>query len=188
LPGDHQIDNAGMALATVRLLRAAGLRLGERAIGKGLVTVEWPARLQRLTQGPLVERLPAGWEFWIDGGHNAAAGEMLARHAAGWLAERPELPIRLVFGMLDTKQPVEFLRPLAGVARDIVCVPIGGGHHSLTAEAMVAAAKSGGFAAAGSAASIAAAIDALVAADLEPARLLVCGSLYFAGEVLAENG
>ncbi len=188
LPGDHQIDNAGMALATVRLLKAAGFRLGERSVGKGLVTVEWPARLQRLTQGPLVERLPAGWEFWLDGGHNAAAGEMLARHAAGWRDARPELPVRLVFGMLDTKQPVEFLRPLATVAQDIVAVPIGGGHHSLTAEAMVAAAKVGGFAKASSAASVAAAIDALIAADPEPARLLVCGSLYFAGEVLAQNG
>jgi dihydrofolate synthase / folylpolyglutamate synthase len=188
LPGAHQIDNAGMALATVRLLKAAGFRLGDGSVAKGLKTVEWPARLQRLTRGALVERLPRGWEFWLDGGHNAAAGEMLARHAAGWLAARPELPIRLVFGMLDSKQPVEFLRPLAAVARDAVAVPIGGGHRSLTAEAMVAAARTSGFTEIGSASSVAAALDRLVAADPRPSRLLVCGSLYFAGEVLAQNG
>jgi dihydrofolate synthase/folylpolyglutamate synthase len=90
--------------------------------------------------------------------------------------------------MLDTKQPVEFLRPLAPVARDIVAVPIGGGHHSLTAEAMVRAARDAGFAEAGAAASVEAALAALLEADSGPSRLLICGSLYFAGEVLQRNG
>jgi len=188
LPGAHQVDNAGMALAAVRLLKSAGFRLGEGSVAKGLARAEWPARLQRLKRGPLVDRLPAGWEAWLDGGHNAAAGEMLAAHAAGWREARPDLPIRLIFGMLDTKQPVEFLRPLAGVARDIVAVPIGGGHHSLTAEAMLVAARAAGFAEAASAPTLDAALEMLIAADPGPSRLLVCGSLYFAGEVLARNG
>ncbi|MGD9741668.1 MAG: folylpolyglutamate synthase/dihydrofolate synthase family protein [Dongiaceae bacterium] len=188
LLGAHQIENAGMALAAAGLLKRSGFRLDDVCAARGLETVEWPARLQRLTRGPLVESLPPGWELWLDGGHNAAAGEILAAQGRRWREERPDLPLHLVFGMLDTKQPVEFLRPLSDVAADVRAVAIGGGHQSLTADAMVAAAIAGGFEDARPAPSVAAALRDILALAVRPGRVLICGSLYFAGEVLAENG
>jgi dihydrofolate synthase / folylpolyglutamate synthase len=186
LPGDHQIPNAGAALATLPFL--AGLRVDEAAQAAGLRNVQWPARLQHLTRGPLAEKLPRGWELWLDGGHNAAAGEVLADFARHWregiVGHRP---LHLVFGMLNTKEPVAFLTPLAPYTRDLKAVRIEGDHASLPAEAAAAAARAAGIEAE-TATSLDAAIERIMTTSEIPSRVLICGSLYLAGVVLAENG
>jgi len=186
LPGDHQIPNAGAALATLPFL--TGLRVDEAAQAAGLRQVEWPARLQRLTRGPLAQKLPRGWELWLDGGHNAAAGEVLADFARHWregiVGHRP---LHLIFGMLNTKEPVAFLKPLAPYTRDLKAVRIEGDHASLPAEEAAAAARAAGIEAE-TAASLDAAIERIVTNSEIPSRVLICGSLYLAGVVLAENG
>jgi dihydrofolate synthase/folylpolyglutamate synthase len=121
LAGVHQIDNAG--LATMAALQLAEAGLDERAIAQGLRTARWPARLQRLTRGPMVELLPAGTTLWLDGGHNPAAGQMLAE-SLGSLARGRRL--HLVVGMLSTKDLAQFLRPLLPLAASLRFVPVPG--------------------------------------------------------------
>ena len=186
LPGAHQLLNAGTALACLGPL-AERLPVDEAAIRRGLATVTWPARLQRLTRGPLAESLPAGWELWLDGGHNDSAGEVLAAHAAAWAGAPPVLPLALVFGMLGTKQPLEFLAPLARHAADLLAVPIPGEPAALDAESAAAAARAAGFPDARAAADPAEAVAALIRGRSAPCRILICGSLYLAGSVLAHN-
>jgi dihydrofolate synthase/folylpolyglutamate synthase len=185
LLGAHQFVNAGTALAAAQHLDGFGL--DRAALARGLTAVEWPARLQRLTRGPLQALLPAGWELWLDGGHNGAAGEALAEFVAGWRAAGR--PIHLVFGMLDTKEPAEFLRPLAPLAAGLRAVAIPGSHASLPAEAAAAVARAVGIAAE-PAPDVDAAVAAIAAANRggPPAQILICGSLYLAGTVLADNG
>jgi dihydrofolate synthase/folylpolyglutamate synthase len=183
LLGSHQIVNAGTALAAAQQL--GDFRVDATAMARGLREVEWPARLQRLTRGPLAARLPAGWELWLDGGHNGAAGEALADFVAGW--RRGGSDLHLVFGMLDTKEPAEFLAPLAPLTASLSAVTIPGSHAALAAESAAAVARAVGIAA-----SAAASVDDAVAAIIgargdRPARILICGSLYLAGSVLAEN-
>lgn len=186
LPGYHQIANAGAALATLPFL--SGLRVDEAAQAAGLRHVEWPARLQELHRGPLAEKLPKDWELWLDGGHNEAAGLALADFARTWRAkDHAHRLLHLVFGMLNTKEPVAFLKPLASLAADLHAVEITGGHASLPAEEAAAAARAAGIKAE-TAVSVSAAIDRIVASASGPARILICGSLYLAGLVLAENG
>ena len=180
LPGKHQIENAGLALGCAALLDGFGL--DPAACANGLAHADWPGRLQRLTQGPLIENLPAGWELWLDGGHNAAAGAALARDLAGW----PARPLHLVYGMLDTKGAQGFLRPLAPLAETLHAVAIPGQPASLSAEAAAREAREAGFEATASE-STAAALRGIVK-DRAPGRVLICGSLYLAGQVLAENG
>jgi len=186
LLGTHQIDNAGLALATLRFLD--GCDVNDIAAARGLTAVEWPARLQRLTRGPIVDALPAGWEVWLDGAHNEAGGLALARQVETWRRERPELQVRLVFGMLSTHDAEGFLRPLAAVASGVRTVAIGGAHQTLPADAAADAARRAGFPDAAPAADPVEAARSLAEADPHPARLLVCGSLYLAGEILSRNG
>lgn len=187
LLGTHQIGNAGTALATLQVLRGAGFRVPDAALARAMTDVEWPARLQRLAQGPLVDRLPAGWQLWLDGGHNPAAGQVLAAQARCWHQERPHLPLSLISGMLNSKDPVGFFRPLAGLADSVRTVAIPGEANSLTAEALAAVARDVGLRAA-PAASVGDALDAIVVAAGRPTRVLICGSLYLAGTVMTENG
>ncbi|HKF71860.1 MAG TPA: bifunctional folylpolyglutamate synthase/dihydrofolate synthase, partial [Stellaceae bacterium] len=181
LPGRHQFDNAGAAIACLEGLEET-FRVDATAVARGLRTTEWPARLQRLTRGPLVTVLPPGVELWLDGGHNQAGGEVLAQHAATWR----DRPLHLVFGMLTTHDAREFLRSLARHAADIGTVAVPGEANSRTAEDSAEAARSVGLAAE-SYPSVAAAVGAAVAKS-GPSRILICGSLYLAGTVLAENG
>ena len=181
LDGTHQVHNAGLAVACVDYLD--GFSIPPSAVATGLGSVEWPARLQRLTRGPLVEVLPADWELWLDGGHNAAAGEMLARQAGKW----QQRPLYLVFGMLNSKDPGAFLAPLTEMAAGVRTVTIPGESASLTAEESARAAAPL-FADAAPATGVAEAVEAIAATRPGPARILICGSLYLAGKVLAENG
>jgi dihydrofolate synthase/folylpolyglutamate synthase len=175
LLGPHQYDNAGIAVAT---MRASGLPVPEAAIMRGIATARWPARMQRLT-GRLAAQLPPDWELWLDGGHNPGAGIVLAEHLAGW-ADRPS---HLIVGMKQAKDSAEFLRPLIPQATSLWAVAEPGQHLALPVEEIVAA--SGGVARPGP--TVAAALAALPR-DGRPARVLICGSLYLAGEVLKADG
>ena len=187
LVGAHQIDNAATAVACVERLRAARFQIDDATIRKGLASVEWPARLQRLTRGPLPDALPPGCELWLDGGHNEDCGLVLARMAADWAREPGALPLYLVFGMLTTKDASGFLRPLARHARAARAVPMPEGHSAYTpAEACAKAAEVG--LECQPANDIGAALEDLLATQPAPMRILICGSLYLAGAVLARNG
>ncbi|GGH28171.1 dihydrofolate synthase / folylpolyglutamate synthase [Cribrihabitans marinus] len=176
LPGGHQIENAGAALAVLW-----HLGLGEAAHEAAVTRAEWPARMQRLKTGPLAEAAP-GAEIWLDGGHNAAAGRALGAH----LARLPARPTYLICGMLNTKDVTGYLRPLAAQAHGLTAVSIPGETNTLSAEDTAAAAGAVGLPA-DTAESVGAALARIVAQESQ-ARVLICGSLYLAGHVLRENG
>jgi len=184
LAGAHQAGNAGLAVACARRLAAVLPSLDLRAIARGIERVRWPARLQRLATGHLAALLPADWELWLDGGHNLAAAQVLAGHLQGWRHR----PVHLVFGMLRSKDAAAFLSTLAPWADDMVTVAIPGEAASLGADEAAAIACGCGHRAA-AAESVAAGLRRHAgAAAAQPARVLICGSLYLAGAVLAENG
>jgi dihydrofolate synthase/folylpolyglutamate synthase len=187
LAGAHQIDNAATAVACVERLRAAKFEIDDQAIRQGLTAVEWPARLQKLTRGPLPDSLPPGCELWLDGGHNEDCGLALARMASDWAKEPAPLPLYLIFGMLTTKDASGFLRPLARHAQAARAVPFPEGHSAYTPEEACAKAAEVGLDCV-PANDIGAALEDLLATQPAPMRILICGSLYLAGAVLARNG
>ncbi|OED46808.1 bifunctional folylpolyglutamate synthase/dihydrofolate synthase [Rhodobacteraceae bacterium (ex Bugula neritina AB1)] len=176
LLGAHQIQNAGAALAALRHLGA-----DEAACEAAMKNAEWPARMQRLKTGPLIEAAPEA-ELWLDGGHNAAAGIALA----DVLAKLPKRPTHLICGMLNTKDVSGYMQPLAAQAASLIAISIPDEVNTLSAEETKAAAKSVGIEA-GTADSTLAALQAITARDPQ-ARVLICGSLYLAGHILRENG
>ena len=177
LIGPHQIQNAGTALATLRHLGATD------AQARAAVTqAEWPARMQRLRHGPLVDLAGPQAELWLDGGHNPAGGEALA----ATLSAMPPRPTHLVCGMLNTKDIAGYLRPLAAHACSLTAIEIPGEPNTLPAATTAGVAASVGMIA-GMADDAAVAVSAIVARDPQ-ARILICGSLYLAGRVLRENG
>jgi dihydrofolate synthase/folylpolyglutamate synthase len=180
LLGPHQYVNAGTALAC--LDRLAGFSLDETALARGLLAVEWPARLERLRQGRLAARLPPGWELWLDGAHNSGGSAALAAVAQQW----QDRPLRLVFGMLRSHDAGAFLAPLAPLVSSVATLAIPGEAQSLTAAEAAGAARALGLPAE-PCGDLAEALDRS-AVDAAPARVLICGSLYLAGRVLAENG
>jgi dihydrofolate synthase/folylpolyglutamate synthase len=181
--GRHQFDNAGTAIAA---LRAAGIRVPIKAVEQGLTRAEWPARLQRLTSGRLVSLAPAGAELWLDGGHNAEGGRAIAAALAD-LEDRVSRPLLLVVGMLSTKDRDGFLRNFTGLVRRVYGVPI---HQEkgVPAEEIAASAQAAGMPA-DAAPDLESALAAIGALGFDPPpRILITGSLYLAGEVLALNG
>ncbi len=180
LPGAFQIENAGLALACAAQLAEYGLSHEARA--EGIAGARWPGRLQRLQDGPLAAALPQDWELWLDGGHNAAAGAALADIAASWAGR----PLHLIYGMLNTKAARDFIRPLAPFAQSLHAIAIPGVEASLTAKDAAAAAESAGIHAKISP-NAETAIRGIVSQATQPARILICGSLYLAGAVLAQN-
>ncbi len=189
LIGRHQIENAAVTIAA---LRRAGNGWGkDSGVERGLRNVEWPARLQRLTRGALIDAAPRGAEIWLDAGHNPHGAVALARAVADF-EERVEKPLYLVCGMLATKDPVGFLSAFRGLARHVTTVAIPHEELSLGAGSLYDAARASG-------------LEASPADDLEdavmqisawsrarpregPPRILICGSLSLAGKVLEENG
>ena len=183
LYGRHQFENAGSAIAT---LRGAQLKLPAAAYETGLLRIDWPARMQRLSQGRLPPLLPAESELWLDGGHNADGGRAIAAALAD-LEERVSRPLVLVVGMLSTKDAEGFLRNFTGLARRVVTVPI---HQdkALPATALADIARGIGIPALARD-DIESALVIIGKLELEPApRVLVTGSLYLAGEILDANG
>ena len=176
LLGAHQVQNAGAALAVLRHLGA-----DEAAFEAAMTRAEWPARMQRLKRGPLVD-LAGQAELWLDGGHNAAAGLALEEVLAGL----PKRPTHLICGMLNTKDVTGYLAPLARQAASLTAISIPDEVNTLPAAATQAAAQSVGLAATISD-NTANALEKIVKKDPN-ARVLICGSLYLAGHILRENG
>ena len=176
LPGPHQIQNAGAALTALRHLGH-----DEAACEAAVTRAEWPARMQRLRRGPLVDMAPQV-ELWLDGGHNPAGGEAVA----ATLARMPARQTHLICGMLNTKDVTGYMRPLAPQVTQLHAVSIPGEKNTLPAEATRDAAQSAGIDAT-TADSVAGALATIAAKDPQ-ARVLICGSLYLAGAILRENG
>ncbi|MDO6521903.1 folylpolyglutamate synthase/dihydrofolate synthase family protein [Shimia thalassica] len=176
LLGEHQIMNAGAALAALRQLD-----MQEEAFEAAMTQAEWPARMQRMKTGALVDAAGKA-ELWLDGGHNAAAGEALAKV----LSTLPKRPTHMICGMLNTKDVTGYLRPLAAQADSLIGVSIPGEANTLPAEETAKAAASVGLAS-----SIADSVEdalATITANDPEARILICGSLYLAGHILRKNG
>ncbi len=175
LPGAHQILNAGAAIAALR-----HLGMDEEACEGAMVDVSWPARMQRLKKGPLVSIAPNA-ELWLDGGHNAAAGEALA----ALLSELPDRSTYLVCGMLSTKDVCGYMSPFVPLVQKLHAVSIPGEASTLSSHETAQAARAVGLEAA-EAENVAAAISDITKQEPE-ARIVICGSLYLAGNVLREN-
>ncbi|MFN7127377.1 MAG: bifunctional folylpolyglutamate synthase/dihydrofolate synthase [Allorhizobium sp.] len=185
LPGRHQIGNAATA---IRAVKAAGYPVTEEVAEKAMLSVEWPGRLQRLTEGRLVEHAPEGSEIWLDGGHNPGAGEVIAEAMAA-MEERQARPLHLVIGMINTKDPIGFFRAFVDIAHNVYTVPIHGSDVGLDPVALALSAAEAGLKAVPMG-SLAQALDAIRERSEGgvPPRIMIGGSLYLAGNVLAENG
>ncbi len=183
LAGHHQTENAGTAIAAMRALRPADVT--ESHIEQGIADAEWPARLQRLGPGLLYEKLPAGSELWLDGGHNPAAGRAVAT-ALAELEERVPRRLIVICGMLNTKDAGGFLENFDGLAERIMTIAIPDVTSTMSAEDLSDTARAYGLECSPEA-DLAAALAACNEEGREPPRVLICGSLYLAGHVLGEH-
>ena len=183
--GRHQFDNAGLAIATLRAIDA--FKIGISAFEAGIVNAEWPARMQRLASGVLVNLAPPGSEIWLDGGHNAEGGRVAAA-ALGDLEERVSRPLVVIAGMMANKDASGFLANFAGLTRHIIAVEIPGRSGAMSPERLADAARAFGMRV-DIAPGVEAALQALSQLAYEvPPRILITGSLYLAGHVLDVNG
>ena len=183
--GRHQFDNAGLAIATLRAQSV--FRIDAAAFEAGIVSAEWPARMQRLVSGALVDQGPKACEVWLDGGHNAEGGRVAAA-ALGDLEERVSRPLVVIAGMMANKDAAGFLANFAGLTRHIIAVPIPDRDNAMPPDRLADAARAHGMRVE-IAASVEAALQTLSRLVYEvPPRILITGSLYLAGHVLAVNG
>ncbi|HEX5281336.1 MAG TPA: folylpolyglutamate synthase/dihydrofolate synthase family protein [Micropepsaceae bacterium] len=188
LPGRHQMANAATAIAALR--RIGGRYATESGIEWGLKNVEWAARMQRLTRGPLIDAAPEGAEIWLDGGHNPHGGAVVAQTMADF-EERAPKPLYVICGMLKTKDAVGYLLPFRGIAKHVTTIAIAGEQATLGAGALYDAARMAGL----EASPADDLLDAMMqvsawsrAREIDGSpRILICGSLYLAGQVLREN-
>jgi dihydrofolate synthase/folylpolyglutamate synthase len=186
LPGRHQYGNAA---AAIRAVKAAGFTVTEQMMDKAMTSVEWPGRLQKLTEGRLLAHAPKGAEIWVDGGHNPGAGEVISEAMANF-EERQSRPLFLVTGMINTKDPVGYFQAFAGLAEKVYCVPIRHSEAMIDPVILASAAYDAGLIAEPSA-SVDEALESIgeaVKAGLPAPRILIGGSLYLVGDVLADNG
>jgi dihydrofolate synthase / folylpolyglutamate synthase len=185
LPGRHQYANAA---AAIRAVKAAGFVVTEAMMEKAMNSVEWPGRLQRLTEGRLIAHAPAGAEIWVDGGHNPGAGEVIAEAMANFEEKQPR-PLYLITGMINTKDPIGYFRAFVGLAEKVFCVPIRGSEAMIDPVILSNSAYDAGLVAEPKA-TVGEALDALkeILDPQAPApRILIGGSLYLVGDVLADN-
>ena len=183
--GRHQFDNAGLAIATLRALDT--LKVDAAAYEAGIVGAEWPARMQRLASGALVDQAPPGCEIWLDGGHNAEGGRVVAA-ALGDLEERVSRPLVVIVGMMANKDAGGFLANFAGLTRHIIAIQIPDRDNAMPPDRLADAARALGMRVE-TLGSVEAALHSLARLAYEvPPRILITGSLYLAGHVLAANG
>ena len=180
LQGPHQIDNAGNAIAAIRVLN--DLRISDAAIEAGLRNVSWPARMQRLSNGHLNELIPLEAELWLDGGHNGPAGVVLAQTLKDMNAKNPK-PMVMIWGMLNTKHPSAFIANFKGIVERIITIAIPGEINTIAADELAMIAQTDGLTAS-SALSLEKAMEQAAVTHPAP-RIVICGSLYLAGHVLA---
>ncbi|MCC5779830.1 bifunctional folylpolyglutamate synthase/dihydrofolate synthase [Nitratireductor sp. B36] len=190
LAGRHQIANAAAAIAAVK---AAGFPVGLRAAEAAMERVVWPGRLQRLPQGALSELGPEGAEIWIDGGHNPGAGEAISEALASE-EDRSPRPLFLIAGMINTKDQTGYFRAFEGMARHVYTVPVESSDAGVPNAELAARAMEAGLSAepvhsvANALRLLRDTLDAGRDGTEPPPRILICGSLYLIGAVLAENG
>ena len=185
LPGRHQIANAA---AAIKAVREAGFAISDQAVEKAMTSVTWPARMQRLTQGDLIRFAPEKAEIWLDGGHNPGAGVVIAE-ALAELEERDPRPLYLITGMINTKDPVGYFEAFTGMARQVYTVAISSSDSGIDHETLADAARRAGLEAL-PVASVADGLKAIkeqVKDEVIAPRILIGGSLYLAGDVLAAN-
>ncbi|MBO6717102.1 MAG: bifunctional folylpolyglutamate synthase/dihydrofolate synthase [Rhizobiaceae bacterium] len=186
LPGRHQLSNAAAAIAAVR---AAGFAVDHHAADRAMQKVDWPARMQKLPAGRLWDHAPEGSEIWLDGGHNPGAGLAIAEALAGE-EEKLSRPLFLIAGMLNTKDQTGFFRAFEGMARHVFTVPISSSEAGVPPAELAVRAEDAGL----SAEPVSSVENALKLLrdtwdeEEEAPRILICGSLYLAGDVLAANG
>jgi dihydrofolate synthase/folylpolyglutamate synthase len=183
LIGRHQLVNAGTAIAALRAL--PDLFNNDAAIERGLQQVRWPARMQRLTQGPLVEMADDTMELWLDGGHNHHAAEALSQTLAD-MEDRAPRPLHLILGMMSGKDPEAYLTPFRGLAKHVTTLPVEG-EDAHSAQALYEVARRIGFEA-DMATDPEDALRQILARREDQQRVLICGSLYLAGQILKANG
>jgi dihydrofolate synthase/folylpolyglutamate synthase len=174
LAGQHQFDNAGIAVAA---MRESGLRAPDAAYAQGLASARWPGRMQRLT-GLLAAMLPEGFELWLDGGHNPGGAEAIAAHLKAWR----DLPVYLIVGMKQAKDTAIFLSTIMPLAVSVWAVREDRQYQAMPVSEVVAVSQGRALAGPTVAGSLAA-----IARDYPPGRVLICGSLYLAGAVLAAD-
>src|SRR5690606_9228717 len=185
LAGRHQLANAAAAIAAVR---AAGFKVTHRSADLAMARVDWPGRLQRLPKGPLAALAPPGSEIWIDGGHNPGAGSVIAE-ALAEQEERSPRPLFLIAGMLNTKDQRGYFRAFVGMVRHVYTVPVENSDAGVPNDRLAALATEVGL----SAEPVNSVANALMLLrdtwDFRepPPRILIGGSLYLVGAVLAEN-
>jgi dihydrofolate synthase/folylpolyglutamate synthase len=182
LKGRHQVDNAGNAIAAIRLLDDT--RVSEAHIEQGLRSVVWPARMQKLGPGTLTNLIPKDAELWLDGGHNPAAGRVIAR-AFSDINDRFSRPLVLIWGMLNTKDAGSFIEPFAGLAQRVVTIAIPDEPNAVPADQLAEIAR-GRNLSAETATSLTKALGQASLTTPAP-RILICGSLYLAGHVLSAH-
>lgn len=183
--GRHQIDNAGLAIATLRA--QSRFTIPQDAYQAGLLAAEWPARMQRITSGKLLDDAPAGCELWLDGGHNADGGRVAAA-ALGDLEERVSRPLVLIAGMMANKDAAAFLANFTGLTRHLIVVPIPNRDGAMPPERLADAGRALGLRVE-LADDVPAALRRIASLAYElPPRILITGSLYLAGHVLSLNG
>jgi dihydrofolate synthase / folylpolyglutamate synthase len=180
LAGHHQYDNAALAIAAVRQFH---LPVSDAQLAEGLRRVSWPARLQPL-KGKLRDMLPRADELWLDGGHNAHGAAALALSLEEMNAARPK-PLVLIMGMMNTRPPADFLEPFRAMAPKVLTLTIPGEPNAHPADYIAAEGVKAGFDAKAYRALLTAMHDA---AEVRNARVVICGSLYLAGYILARNG
>ncbi|WP_374190967.1 bifunctional folylpolyglutamate synthase/dihydrofolate synthase [Rhizobium rhizogenes] len=186
LPGRHQYANAA---AAIRAVKAAGFTVTEAMMEKAMISVEWPGRLQRLTEGELLQHAPEGAEIWVDGGHNPGAGEVIAEAMASF-EERQPRPLFLIIGMINTKDPVGYFKAFTGLAEKVYCVPIRGSEAMIDPVILANSAYDAGLVAEPMS-TVRQALDEireLAVPNMPAPRILIGGSLYLVGDVLADNG
>jgi dihydrofolate synthase / folylpolyglutamate synthase len=186
LPGRHQFANAAAAIAAVK---TAGFEVSHRAADRAMTSIDWPGRMQRLTHGALVDLAPRDAEIWLDGGHNPGAGVVIAE-ALAEQKERFTRPLFLISGMLNTKDQTGYFRAFKSIARLVFTVPISSSESGVPSSELALRAADAGL----SAEPVNSVADALMRLrdtwdnSETPPRILICGSLYLVGEVLAANG
>ncbi|MEP6564482.1 MAG: folylpolyglutamate synthase/dihydrofolate synthase family protein [Mesorhizobium sp.] len=184
LPGRHQFANAAAAIAAVK---AAGFEISHRAAEKAMASVVWPGRMQKLSQGRLVDLAPKGADIWLDGGHNPGAGVVVAEALAEQEEKHPR-PLFLISGMINTKDQSGYFGAFKGLVRHVYTVPVSTSEAGVPNDELAIRATEAGLTAE-PVSSVASALMLLRDTwDGPPPRILIGGSLYFVGAVLAENG
>jgi len=179
LAGAHQCANAALAIAMLMAQRV--VPVGDAALMTAPELARWPARMQKLGKGPLRDLLGPGAELWLDGGHNANAGEALARALPGAGS------INIVMGMLANKDAAGFLQPMAGRIKSLCAVPIEGHEHHVPEYLAREAKLKLGVTEAATAPDLKTALAQIGRGAGENHPTLICGSLYLAGEALRLN-